>query len=236
MAAPGVLFRLLPGRASADLGPGDLGPPAGLGSPGSRRRGWGPPGGSAGGTGSRMEFSRFGFTGRLDPGMHLARLGRNARLNLPRLGAGTPGWTCPGPVGRPGWTCPGPGWVAFPGSTRRWRRQLLDLLRHLGGQGHGGLGGQRRDPARPRPGGTAPGWTRGIVAVTLGTFRGAGTRLGLFRLAWAILKFCTAVGRRQAVPLDQGRRDNLLEITMAVDHPTGRHHTVNPGDVGGVPD
>jgi hypothetical protein len=51
---------------------------------------------------------------------------------------------------------------------------------------------------RPPPVCTAPGWTRGIVAVTWGTFRGAGTTLGLFRLAWAIRKFFTGVdgGRR----------------------------------------
>jgi hypothetical protein len=42
-------------------------------------------------------------------------------------------------------------------------------------------------PARPRPGGTAPGWTRGILAVIRGTFLGGGTKLGRFRFAWAIL-------------------------------------------------
>ena len=65
-----------------------LGPTAGLDGPGSRRRGWGLPGGSAGGTNSRMKFSRFGFTGRLGPGVHLARLGRDTRLNLPRFDLG----------------------------------------------------------------------------------------------------------------------------------------------------
>jgi hypothetical protein len=53
-------------------------------------------------------------------------------------------------------------------------------------------------PGRARPGCTGPDWALGIVAVTGGTFLGAGTRLGLFRLARAILKFFTGVdaGRR----------------------------------------
>ena len=44
-------------------------------------------------------------------------------------------------------------------------------------------------PGRPWPGCRAPAWTRGIVAVIRGTFLGAGTKLGRFRLTRASLAF-----------------------------------------------
>jgi len=44
-------------------------------------------------------------------------------------------------------------------------------------------------PGRPRPGCSAVGWTRGILAVIRGTSLGGGTKLGRFRLTWASLTF-----------------------------------------------
>lgn len=42
-------------------------------------------------------------------------------------------------------------------------------------------------PGRPRPGVTATGWSRGIGVLIRGIPWGGGKKLGLFRLAWAIL-------------------------------------------------
>ena len=125
-----------------------------------------------------MKFSRFGFTGRRDPGMHLPRLGRNARLNLPRLGLGarldrhrsgvSPRFELPrlrrntrlnmsrlglgarlDPARLPG-TIAGPGWVAFPGSTRRCGGSFWICCVIWGVRGMVALAGNAVT-ARPRP-------------------------------------------------------------------------------------
>ncbi len=204
-------------------------------------------------TGSRMEFSRFGFTAggapgctwpgwperctrpawsgrraepepvRMSPRLELPRLDRNAWLNLswPGLGAGLDL-----PRSRLG---------RLPRLKPSLRRQLLDLLRHLGGQGHVALAGNAVT-ARPLACRHRPGLDPGNGGGDLGHISGRRHQVGLIQVGLGHLEIIHPVGRRQAVPLDQSRRDNLLEITMAVDHRTGRHHTVNPGDVGGVPD
>ena len=56
-----LLLPLLRRQPFGALGQGHA---AGLGGLGTSRCGWGFPGGGAGGADSRMEFSRFAFTGR----------------------------------------------------------------------------------------------------------------------------------------------------------------------------
>ena len=122
-----LLLPLLRRQPFGALGQGHA---AGLGGLGTSRCGWGFPGGGAGGADSRMEFSRFAFTGRAGHdglprslfarASSLSRLRRVPGVPRPRLGRGCR-------------------------LARFLMGDLLDLLGHLGGQGHGGLGGQRRD-------------------------------------------------------------------------------------------
>ncbi len=86
------------GHAAGLGGPGTRG--SGGGPPGTRGSGCGPPGGGAGGAHSRVEFTRFAFTGRRHRRLPLARLAgydglsrsmfaRPSRLS-PRGGPGVP--------------------------------------------------------------------------------------------------------------------------------------------------
>jgi len=117
-----------------------------------------------------VEFSRFDLTGWRATGLHLNRLGRNAGahlrrlcrsawLNLSRLGLGARYDGLPrSRLGR----------CRFERLRLRrleplFRRQLLDLLGHLGVRGMVALVGNAV-PGRPPPAGRAAGWTRGIVA------------------------------------------------------------------------
>ena len=258
---PLVLYFLLPPllrrQALVALGQGHA---ARLGGPGSSRCGCSPRGVGAGGGSPRVEFSRFGPTGWRDAGLHLSRLGRDARLHLPGFGVSPRLDLARLATGYDGLSRSrfdrGPNRSSFRRGTglsrsrlghRRFeglrlrrlepllRGQLLNLLGHLGGQGHGGLGGQRRAreaPTRLPRRGLDPGNSGGEPGHIFGRRHEVGpvqVDLGHFGI-WR------QPGWRQALALGQGRRDNLPDISMAVDHPTGRHHIVNPGEVGGVVD
>ena len=81
-----------------------------------------------------MDLPRFAR----DPGLHPGRLGRNAWLELPRFGLGARL-----DRSRLGCGCRGKR-LGFARHKLLLGGQLLNLLGHLWGQGHGGLGGQRR--------------------------------------------------------------------------------------------
>ena len=225
---------------------------AGLRGPWSSRGGWRPR------PDTRVEFSRFDLTGWRSTGLyltrfgrgawlHLSRLGLRARLDLPRLGgydglprsrsarqSGLPRFSRSGrlPRSRLGCGCRGKR-LGFTRHKLLLGRQLLNLLGHLRGQGHGGLGGQgraRQAASRLQRRGLDPGNSGGDPRHILGRWYEIGpvqVNPGQFGI-WRQLR------RRQAAALGQGRRDNLPDISMVVEHPPGRHHTVNPGDVGGV--
>lgn len=55
-------------------------------------------------------------------------------------------------------------------------------------------------PGRPRPGCSAAGWTRGIVALMCGTFLGGATKLGRFRLTRASLASGAGRGGGKRLP------------------------------------
>ena len=174
-----------------------------------------------------LNLSRPGLGARLD----LPRLGRYARLH--RSGPGlSPRLDLP--RSRLGRGCRGKR-LGFARHKLLLGRQLLNLLGHLGGQGHGGPGGQRRArqaPSRLQRHGLDPGNSGGEP----GHIFGRRHEIGPVQVNPGQFGIWRQPGWRQALALGQGRRDNLPDITMAVDHPTGRHHIVNPGDVGGVAD
>jgi hypothetical protein len=164
MLQPLVFYFLLPPllrrQALVALGQGHA---AGLGGPGSSRRGCGRRGVGAGGASPRVEFSRFSLTGRRDPGLHLSRLGRSPRLHLPGFGV-SPRLDWARLTGHDGRSRFDRGAKlarfrrgagvprsrlshrGFKGLRLRrleplLRGQLLNLLGHVGGQGHGGPAG-----------------------------------------------------------------------------------------------
>jgi len=130
-------FLLPPLFRCQSLGPGGQGRGAALGGPWSSRGGWGPR------ADNRVEFSRFDLSGWRATGLHLDRFGRGPDLSRFRRGARLD-------LRRPHLS------RLRLGRRRRFeglrlrrlepllRRQLLNLLSHLGGQGHGGPRGQRR--------------------------------------------------------------------------------------------
>lgn len=141
-------------RRCLGLGLGLAGGAAGLRGPWSNRGGGRPrpdPG---------MEFSRFSPADWWDAWLNLSRLGLGARLDLPRLY-----WYARLHLSRSGMSprlgcgCRGKR-LGFARHKLLLGRQLLNLLGHLGSQGHGGLGGQRRArqaPSRLQRHGLDPG-------------------------------------------------------------------------------
>jgi hypothetical protein len=197
--------------------------------------------------GSGLYLARFGR----DPRVHPGRLGRNAWLNLSRLGLGArvelprfyryarlhlSGSGMSPRLGlartRPGRCCRGKP-LGFARYKLLLGRQLLNLLGHLRGQVHGGPGGQRRarqTPSRLQRRGLDPGNSSGDARDIFGRRY----EIGPVQVNPGHFGIWRQPGWRQTASLGQGRRDNLSDVTMPVDHPPGRHHTVDPGDVGGV--
>ena len=88
----------------------------------------------------------------------------------------------------------------------------------------------------PLTGWAASGGALGIWALSGGTFCGAWMMLGLPRLARATVDVGQPLGRRQALPLHQGRRGDLSQTGVPGQHRLGRHHVVDPGEIVGVID
>ena len=208
------------------------------------------------GRGGWLHLARFGR----DPGLHLGRLGRNARLELARFGLGARldrlRWFrysrlhLAGSARRYGLSrfsrsgrlprsrlgrCGRGKRLGFARHKLLLGGQLLNLLGHLRGQGHGSLAGQsraRQALSRLQRCGLDPGNSGGEP----GNIFGRRYEIGPVQINLGHFDIGRQPGWRQALALDQGRRDNLPDITMPVDHPAGRHHIVNPGEVVGVPD
>lgn len=201
----------------------------------------GPRGGRAAGRGgagagsSRVEFSRFGRTGR-----RTTRSGRGAALDLPRLRrtAGLDlarfGLAARRRRSRLGCRCRFEG-QGFARLNPLLRGQLLNLLLHLGGQLHGGPGGQGRtwnSLARPHRRGLDPGNLGGDP----GHIPGRPQQIGSIQVDPGLPDILDLSGRRQPPPLSQGRRHNLVEVAMPVHHRAGGDHIADIGDVHGVVD
>jgi hypothetical protein len=171
---------------------------------------------SGSGLSPRLDLARLaGYDGLSRPGS--ARRSRLSRLHLPRSRLGRHRFER----------------LRLRRLEPLFGRQLLDLLRHLRGQGHGGLSGQRRArQALARL--SRPGLDPGNCGGDWGYIFGRRHEVGPVQVNPGHFGIGRQLRSRQALALGQGRRDNLPDISMAVDHPTGRYHTVNPGDVGGV--
>ena len=188
-----------------------------------------------------MEFSRFDFTGRRDRRLHLSRSGVSPRLarnqGLPRsMGArssGLCGFRRGAGVCRPLVTrasgLPRSRLRCLPGLKPPVWRQFLDLLRHLGGQGHGGLGGQCRDGMAPA-GMDRPGLDPGNSSGDLGHIVGRWHDVGFAQVGPGHVDIGQPLGGGNRWPWNRAGGVICLRPRSGGQHRLRRHHVVDPGN------